>query len=135
MKIYRVTQPAKKRVSDTISSDPSVQMDATSASIQSEVSETADARMLAASNTMDVSAPSDELGGQNADGGSPILQQSDETLPWRYSTEQYVYSSLVGQNLSDYNIIDPAVKNLVGSYEVRTIDYEVITGPWDDLKN
>ncbi|MDE0398536.1 MAG: serine protease [Candidatus Poribacteria bacterium] len=31
-----------------------------------------------------------------------------------------------GQNLSDYNIIDPAAKNPAGSYEVRIIDYELL---------
>lgn len=43
----------------------------------------------------------------------------------------FLISSIIrsGQNLSDYNIIDPAAKNPAGSYEVRIIDYEVITGP------
>lgn len=31
-----------------------------------------------------------------------------------------------GQNLSDYNIVDPAAKNPAGSYEVRVIDYELL---------
>ena len=80
VKIYRVTQPAKKSISD-----PLVQTDKESASIQPEVSETADARTHAASvptpsDTMEVSASSDELGSQNTDAGSPIPQQSDETL-------------------------------------------------------
>ena len=81
VEIYRVTQPTKKGVSDTTSSLPSAQTGTESTSIRPEVSETADARMPAASNTMDMSAPSDELGEQNADAGSPIPpQQSDKAL-------------------------------------------------------
>ena len=33
----------------------------------------------------------------------------------------------LGQNLSDYNIVDPVAKNSAGSYEVRVIDYELLT--------
>ncbi len=80
VKAYRVTQPTKKGVSNTTSSLPSTQTGTESTSIQPEVSETADARMPAASDTMDVSAPSDELGEQNSDAGSPIPQQSDKAL-------------------------------------------------------
>ena len=41
----------------------------------------------------------------------------------------FLISSIIhsGQNLSDYNIVDPAAKNLSGSYEVRVIDYELLT--------
>ena len=80
VKVYRVTQPTKKGVSNTTSSLPSAQTGTESTSIQPEVSETADARMPAASDTMDVSALSDELGEQSTDAGSPIPQQSDKAL-------------------------------------------------------
>ena len=33
----------------------------------------------------------------------------------------------LGHNPSDYNIVDPAAKNPAGSYEVRVIDYELLT--------
>ena len=41
----------------------------------------------------------------------------------------FLISSIIhsGQNLSDYNIVDPAAKNPAGSYEVRIIDYELLT--------
>ncbi|MDE0019678.1 MAG: hypothetical protein OXU51_26090 [Candidatus Poribacteria bacterium] len=88
VKIYRVTQPIKKGVSDTTASPPSVQTNTASASIQQEASKTGDARMPAASNTMDASAPSDELGGQNANAGSLIPQQSDKALAKERSRQE-----------------------------------------------
>ena len=41
----------------------------------------------------------------------------------------FLISSIIhsGQNPSDYNIVDPAAKNSSGSYEVRVIDYELLT--------
>ena len=41
----------------------------------------------------------------------------------------FLISSIIhlGHNPSDYNIVDPAAKNSAGSYEVRVIDYELLT--------
>ena len=88
VKIYRVTQPKKKGVSDTTASPPSVQTNTASASIEQEASKTEDTRMPAASNTMDASAPPHELGGQNADAGSLIPQQSDKALAKERSRQE-----------------------------------------------
>ena len=91
VKIYRVTQPAKKRVSDT--TPFSVQTDTESASIQPEVSETKGGQtnatpMSTSSDTTDVSAPSDELGGQNTEASNSTSQQSNEDLAKERTRQQ-----------------------------------------------
>ena len=61
----------------------------------------------------------------------PYLQNLDFN-GWRVADRiAFLIFSIIhrGQNVSDYNIIDPTAKNPPGSYEVRIIDYEVITSP------
>lgn len=50
---------------------------------------------------------------------------------WNFSDRiAFLISSVIndGKNLSDYNIVDPAANRPEGRYEVRIIDYEVLTG-------